>query len=188
MKQDKQEIHGRIVDMVAAAVNRGGYIPGVASIDGPATGFPEWLQTMLDEYAELHVHESSQSDDLDTFQDRVNPWMMECFGPMIASDKKERNHRFVEESLELVQSCGCTKDEALKLVEYVFGREIGEPTQEVGGVMVTLAALCLAHSMDMHKCGETELTRIWTKIPQIREKQKSKPKNSPLPGDVDTHE
>ncbi|WP_339100247.1 hypothetical protein WKQ99_18715 [Pseudomonas atacamensis] len=116
------------------------------------------------------------------FQSRVQPWLMECFGPMIAGDREERNHRFLEEALELVQACGCSATEAHKLVDYVYGRDVGEPAQEVGGVMVTLAALCLANDMDMHAAGETELARIWTKVEQIRAKQAAKPQMSPLPG------
>ena len=107
--------------------------------------------------------------------------MLACFGPEIASDKTERNHRFLEEALELVQATGCTQSEAHQLVDYVFGRPTGEPSQEVGGVMVTLAALCLAQQMDMHTSGETELARIWTKVEQIRAKQAAKPRHSPLP-------
>lgn len=116
-----------------------------------------------------------------SFQDRVHPWLLACFGATIANDQKERNDRFLEEALELVQSCNYTQHEAHQLVEYVYGRPVGEPHQEVGGVMVTLAALCLAHNMDMHADGETELTRIWTKVEQIRAKQAAKPKHSPLP-------
>lgn len=115
------------------------------------------------------------------FQQRVRPWLHACFGDMIAGDREERNHRFLEEALELVQACGCTASEAHQLVDYVFGRPIGEPRQEVGGVMVTLAALCLAHDLDMHADGETELVRIWGKVEAIRAKQAAKPKHSPLP-------
>ncbi|WP_343724882.1 Lar family restriction alleviation protein [Herbaspirillum huttiense] len=116
-----------------------------------------------------------------TFQQRVQPWMMACFGETISNDLVERNHRFLEEALELVQSTGCTQSEAHQLVDYVFGRPVGEPVQEVGGVMVTLAALCLAAKMDMHAAGEIELVRIWMKVEQIRAKQATKPKHSPLP-------
>lgn len=118
------------------------------------------------------------------FQARVLPWLLDCFGQAIADDKTERNHRFLEEALELVQSCGCTEDEAHKLVAYVYGRAVGERSQEVGGVMVTLAALCLAQRLDMHQCGETELSRITqpAMVEKIREKQKRKPSMSPLPG------
>ena len=117
-----------------------------------------------------------------TFQARVSPWMNACFGEQISADKQERNHRFLEEALELVQACGATAEEAHQLVDYVYDRPVGEPSQEVGGVMVTLAALCLAQDMDMHAAGETELTRIWGKVEQIRAKQAAKPAFGPLPG------
>lgn len=131
---------------------------------------------------------SPQADVTGTFQERVQPWMMACFGEMISGDREERNHRFLEEALELVQSTGCTAHEAHQLVDYVYGRDTGEPHQEVGGVMVTLAALCLANALDMHQCGETELARIWTKVEAIRAKQAAKPKHSPLPGPSATAE
>lgn len=117
----------------------------------------------------------------ENFQNRVDDWLLKCLGENIARDKQERNHRFIEEALELVQSCGATESECQQLVSYVFGRPIGEINQEVGGVIVTLAALCLAQGISMNDCGETELKRIWTKIDKIREKQATKPQHSPLP-------
>ncbi|WP_260427151.1 hypothetical protein [Burkholderia stagnalis] len=115
------------------------------------------------------------------FQFRVKPWLLECFGAEIAGDRAERNHRFLEEALELVQACGCTSNEAHQLVDYTFNRPLGEPTQEAGGVMVTLAALCLANGLHMHAAAEAELARVWTKIEQIRAKQAAKPRHSPVP-------
>ena len=115
------------------------------------------------------------------FQARVDPWLLACFGEAIAREAPERNHRFLEEALELVQTCGCTQSEAHQLVEYVFGRPAGDRGQEAGGVMVTLAALCLAQGIDMHEAGEVELARIWTCVEKIRAKQAAKPKHSPLP-------
>lgn len=116
----------------------------------------------------------------ESFQARVEPWLDACFGHAIATDTVERNHRFVEEALELSQACGCTASEAHQLVDYVWGRPVGEKTQEVGGVMVTLAALCSAWEIDMAGCGEVELARIWTMVEKIRAKQAAKPKHSPL--------
>lgn len=115
-----------------------------------------------------------------TFQTKVLEFLVACFGEA-ALDKTERNHRFLEESLELVQACGCTASEAHQLVDYVFNRPIGEKYQETGGVMVTLAALCECQGLDMNDCGEIELYRVWQKIDQIRIKQANKPKHSPLP-------
>ncbi|MFM0226101.1 hypothetical protein [Paraburkholderia dipogonis] len=118
-----------------------------------------------------------------SFQARVQPWMLECFGPVIAADKIERNHRFFEEATEAVQANGMTRSEAHQLVDYTFGRPDGELHQEIGGVMVTLAALCLASGIDMHAAGETELARINVPetVSKIRAKQAAKPKHSPLP-------
>lgn len=128
--------------------------------------------------------EATQSVAPEHFQSRVQPWLLACFGAEIASDTIERNHRFLEEALELVQACGATASEAHQLVDYTFSRPVGETPQEVGGIMVTLAALCLAQEINMHECGETELNRIWTKVEQIRQKQAAKPKHSPLPAAI----
>ncbi len=134
-------------------------------------------------FREYRAKDLASADVCATFQARVQPWMLECFGPTIAADRVERNHRFLEEALETVQSLGCTASEAHQLVDYTFGRPVGEPAQEVGGVMVTLAALCLANTLDMHAAGETELARISepATVLKIRAKQAAKPKHSPLP-------
>lgn len=116
-----------------------------------------------------------------TFQRRVAGWILACFGAEVAKNRAERNHRFLEEALELVQSCGCTKDDALLLVEYVYNRHIGKPHQEVGGVLITLTALCSANGIDLDAAGEDELERCYDKIELIRSKQAAKVKNSALP-------
>ena len=54
------------------------------------------------------------------FQQRVQPWMLACFGAVISADKLERNHRFFEEAGELVQACGMTRAEAHALVAVVL--------------------------------------------------------------------
>lgn len=121
------------------------------------------------------------------FQPRVADWMTACFGGEIAGDRQERCDRFIEEALELAQTePAFTKDRAHALVEYVFGREVGERQQEVGGVMVTLAALCNAYDIDMTQAGETELARVWTKFEAIRAKQTTKPRGSALTPDITT--
>lgn len=115
------------------------------------------------------------------FQSRVREWVVACFGETLADDRDERNHRYLEESLELVQSLGATREECLQLVEYVYDRAAGEPSQEVGGSLLTLAALCSANGLEMAQSGEVELSRVWRKIEVIRDKRAAKPKHSPLP-------
>lgn len=117
------------------------------------------------------------------FQDRVRPWLVSCFGEDIAADRLERCDRFTEEAMELVQSVGYDRERAHALVDYVFDRDAGEPHQEVGGVMVTLAAFCIAHGLDLHDDGERELARISAPEVQakIRAKQQAKPTGSALP-------
>jgi hypothetical protein len=120
------------------------------------------------------------------FQLKVMHWMLECFGAKIANDKAERNFRFLEESLELVQAGGMTKEQCLALVDYTYSRPVGEMGQEVGGVCVTLAALCNANHIEINEEFDKELTRILHPevMVKIRAKQAAKPKNianSPLP-------
>ena len=117
-----------------------------------------------------------------SYQEHVDAWMLACFGLEISVDKIERNHRFLGKSLGLVQANGCTRDEAHQLVDYVFGRPVGEVRQEVGAVMLTLAALCNATGIVLPREADKELARAWNKIDVIRAKQAAKPKHSPLPG------
>lgn len=117
-----------------------------------------------------------------TFQERVRAWVIACFGDTVLCDTKERNWRFLEEALELAQACDCSREDALKLIDYVYGRPVGEKSQEVGGVLLTLSALCSAHGISMDAAGQTELLRCWDKFDAIRAKQAAKQKDSALPG------
>lgn len=115
------------------------------------------------------------------FQKRVEEWLMACFPAAVWSDRAERTHRFLEEALELAQANGCSREDAAALVQYVYDRPVGHPDLEVGGTMVTLAALCSASDINMDEAGDRELDRNWERIDQIRAKQASKPHGSPLP-------
>ena len=121
---------------------------------------------------------------LKSFQARVAGWMQQCFGAAIAADVRERGDRFLEEALELLQSHGYDPARVARLRDYVWSRPIGEPAQEVGGVMVTLAAYCTATSIDLDAAGEAELARILSPevVERIQQKQETKRDiHSPLP-------
>lgn len=117
----------------------------------------------------------------EAFQERVSSWFRACFSPAAQSDVAERTHRFLEEAIELAQASGCTREEAAALVAYVYDRPAGKPELEVGGVLVTLAALCSVANVSMADAGERELQRNWDRIEAIRQKQLSRPAGSPLP-------
>lgn len=116
-----------------------------------------------------------------TFQKMVRYWVVACFGEEVAFNVTERCHRFMEEGLELVQSLGCTKQEVMQLVDYVFSRPKGLVRQELGGAMTTLHALANATHLDAAECGEEELERNWRNREKIRAKWLNKPKFGPLP-------
>jgi hypothetical protein len=115
--------------------------------------------------------------------------MQQTFGPEVSADYKERGFRFGEEAIELLQANGTTKEDVLKLVDYVYSRPIGELHQEVGGTMVTLAALCEARGLDMIVKGVQEIARC--ERPEVRARIQAKQQakrarmiTTPLPGNV----
>lgn len=119
------------------------------------------------------------------YQERVADWIAECFPASARVDVLERSHRFLEEALEVVQASGCTKEDARQLVDYVFDRPTGTQEQEIGGAMVTLAALCNALDLSMNDAADAELARNWKRIGAIRHKQATKSAHSPLPQRVE---
>jgi hypothetical protein len=124
-----------------------------------------------------------------TFQTRVEDWMLATFGVSISTNRMERNFRFFEEATELVQAGGMSQEDAHRLVDYVYGRPVGELPQEIGGTMVTIAALCSAYGINLGEAAEAELDRCWINIEKIRAKQAQKAirdagLHSPLPGDI----
>jgi hypothetical protein len=153
---------------------------GVAAWRDPS-GFYDCSDAVREIYTAM---QAARPIDQQEFQTRVSLWMDECFTPGIKADRLELCDRFIEESLELVQTePSFTVDRAHALVDYVFGRAVGEADQEVGGVLVTLAALCGPFGINMAEAGEREVARISTPetIAKIRAKQAAKPTGSALP-------
>lgn len=127
--------------------------------------------------------------EVQTFQEGVSDWMAQCFVPSLYSNMTERGDRLLEEVLELLQAHGYDPSRVATLVDYVFNRPVGQPAQEVGGVMVTLAGYCWVAGLDMHAAGDTELVRITQPevMAKIRAKQEAKNAlhfDTPLPGRI----
>lgn len=111
----------------------------------------------------------------DSFQARVFPWTLKTFGPTLTLSLKERRQRVAEESVELLQSCGASKEEIIGIVEHVMSRPMGEPRQEAAGLQVCLAALCNTMNINMDECREEEFERCKDKVSKIRDKNLMKP-------------
>lgn len=122
---------------------------------------------------------------LDTFQPRVDEWMQVTFGTKeSARSTTERADRFLEEALELYQAAGNSRESAMLLTSHVFSRPVGEPVDEIGGVMVTLSALATSLNARITNVSEIALVKCWRNSEKIRAKDAAKPNFSPLPGQV----
>lgn len=111
------------------------------------------------------------------FQERAVNWIRECFGEGVAMDSTERSCRFLEEALELAQATGMSRGQAGILLDYVYSRPIGVPKQEVGGVLITLSALCNLHGISMLEAGSYDLENAIENTSKIRIKWGTKPAN-----------
>ncbi len=87
-----------------------------------------------------------------TFQQRVQPWMMECFGPEISADRNERNHRFFEESTELVERLWANA-QTVRAGLQQMGFDTGHSATPIVPVMLGEATLAQAFSRRLFEEG-----------------------------------
>lgn len=122
----------------------------------------------------------STAHNLDAFQKWIWNWMQECFGPPeeIATD---RGFRFLEEALELSQAVNVTREDAHKLVDYVFDRDPGVVSDEVGDVLLTLAGVASANDVPFVTAAHNVTMRAVKNRDKIIAKRKLRPTNGPLP-------
>jgi hypothetical protein len=107
-------------------------------------------------------------------QNRVTQWL----GHVIPGDIDipTRQSRFLEESTELVQAGGMSRELAHRIVDYVYDREVGDVSQEIGGVMVTLCAAAGAMGYSVEAEFDRELERIHHPevVAKVRKRQAEK--------------
>jgi hypothetical protein len=142
----------------------------------PTSPTPDWCPARAEP-----PKPAPSAEGVETFQSRAGKWVVACFGDEISCDELERMDRAVEEFYEGLQTRNYPRERLPALENYVWSRPVGDTFQEIGGIMMTLAAWCCAMGVDMHAAGETELARVWTKVDVIRAKQATKPTGSALP-------
>lgn len=92
----------------------------------------------------------------------VASWVVRCFGRWAIVSREERALRLLEESLEFCQAIDLDQAKAHALVDYVYARPKGDPSQELAGVGVTLAAAATSVGCNLEKAILAEVDRIHT--------------------------
>lgn len=106
-------------------------------------------------------------------QATVAKWVSETFCNL--ADVPERGRRMLEEAVELAQAVGVTREDAVRLVDYVFARPPGVPYQELGGAGMTLLALAQAVGISADDAEQVELERVLAKSREyFRTRQREK--------------
>ena len=106
-------------------------------------------------------------------QELVADWVSRTFGT--EKNVPERARRLLEESIEVFQALGMQEAGAHDLVRHVFAKPPGRPSQELGGVFLTLLALCDALAVDAGEIEWRELRRVLAGDPaEFRRRQREK--------------
>lgn len=105
---------------------------------------------------------------VDTLTQIAWEWGLRCFGSSHMTDKPMRALRLAEECVEYAQTTGLPKEQLHTLIEVVYSRPVGDPLQELGGVMVC-AAVCGKNQLglsNMEQVFEAEVRRVLAKSPE----------------------
>lgn len=97
------------------------------------------------------------------FQWVAHRWAVSVFGGDHVKDSKVRAARHAEEAIELAQAFDVSKEDMQKVLDIVYSRPPGDPEQEAGGSLMTLAVLCESHDWNMNGLGRRELVRVTSK-------------------------
>jgi hypothetical protein len=93
-------------------------------------------------------------------------WAERCFGIDHVNNFAIRSLRTLEEAAEMSQAFGVSRELALKAINTVYDRPVGDPEQEMGGVLHTMNILCDAMGVEPDEIAERELRRCLKKSPE----------------------
>lgn len=108
---------------------------------------------------------------MSNFQQRVMD-LVRDYWPGIGEDRVERGRRLLEETLELAQAVGVSREQALGHVERAYSRPPGAVDQELGQVVLCTAALAEVEGFDVRMRGEIELERL--SAPGMKDKMRAR--------------
>jgi len=90
-------------------------------------------------------------------------WAIECFGEAEASSVPQRALRLAEEAIEAAQAADVDERLVHDLVKYVYGRPVGDISQEIAGVGITLLALAASVGVSADVVEREEFERVLSK-------------------------
>lgn len=79
-------------------------------------------------------------------------WTVDAFGPEHAMSAPMRATRFIEEGIELYQTCGGNRVMLHRLVDFVFNKPPGDLKKEIGDVGLTLLTVAELSGFDADVC------------------------------------
>src|SRR5258706_5317759 len=90
-------------------------------------------------------------------------WAIRSFGHDHVSNLRIRSLRVAEEATELAQACKVTEEQMHQLVSIVYYRPVGNPVEEVGGVLMTTYVMCARLDRDSEDVFANELAKVLAK-------------------------
>jgi hypothetical protein len=103
-----------------------------------------------------------------SLEGRVLRWIETRLG-MPNVHPRERAMRLLEETVELAQAEGITREMVERQVQHVYGRPASTPEEEGGGVAVCFLGWCASRGMTMMEVAQEEVDRIEKKpVEEIR--------------------
>jgi hypothetical protein len=82
------------------------------------------------------------------------------------TNKQIRALRMVEEAIETAQAMGVSRKVMQHTLDHVYNRPVGDPIQEIGGVLLTTSVLCTAIGWGMTSVFAKELDRCLSLPPE----------------------
>lgn len=111
---------------------------------------------------------------MQSLQDGLVEWATYAFGRETIDDQRQRAMRCLEEAVELAQALGVDEAACHRQVVHTFGRPVGDPAQEVAGVINGALMAAESIGVDGLLVAEAELERVWLCVDDIRVKQLAK--------------
>lgn len=95
-----------------------------------------------------------------TAQHICTSWAKSCLGVACVNSKIERAKRLLEEAIEFAQCAGVNCGDCHKLLAQVYDKPVGEPAQEIAGILVTTLVAAETFGINAEAALRQELERI----------------------------